>query len=47
MARDAMPDWARERVDGAASRNIERLRRFEDLYRAIDHDGNLVDSMLS
>ena len=35
-ARDAMPDWARERVDGAASRNIERLRKFEDLYRAID-----------
>ena len=36
MARDAMPEWARERVDGAASRNIERLRKFEDLYRAID-----------
>ena len=36
MAREAMPEWARERVDGAASRNIERLRKFEDLYRAID-----------
>lgn len=35
-ARDTMPEWARERVDGAASRNIERLRKFEDLYRAID-----------
>ena len=36
MARYAMPEWARERVDGAASRNIQRLRKFEDLYRAID-----------
>jgi predicted MFS family arabinose efflux permease len=36
IARDAMPQWVRERVHGAASRNIERLRKFEGLYRAID-----------
>ncbi len=35
-ARDLMPEWARERVDGAAARNLERLGKFEDLYRAID-----------
>jgi predicted MFS family arabinose efflux permease len=35
-ARNAMPQWVRERADGAASRNIERLRKFEELYRAID-----------
>jgi MFS family permease len=36
IARDAMPHWVRERADGAASRNLERLRRFEGLYRSID-----------
>jgi predicted MFS family arabinose efflux permease len=36
IARDAMPHWVRQRADGAASRNIERLRKFEGLYRAID-----------
>ncbi len=31
-----MPEWVRERVDGCAVRNLERLRRYEELYRAID-----------
>lgn len=35
-ARDAMPAWVRERVDACAARNLERLRKFEALYRGID-----------
>ncbi len=34
-ARDAMPDWVRERVDGDAQRNLQRMRAAEELYRAI------------
>jgi len=33
MARDAMPSWVRERTDGNAGRNLERLARLEELYR--------------
>ncbi len=36
VARDAMPGWAQDGVDASASRNLERLRRFEELYRSID-----------
>jgi len=34
-ARESMPAWARERVDGNARRNIERVRSAEALYRTI------------
>ena len=34
-ARDAMPPWARDRTDGDAARNLERLRPLEDLYRCL------------
>jgi MFS family permease len=33
-ARDAMPNWVRERTDRNAIQNIERLRRTESAYRA-------------
>src|ERR1700722_7545699 len=35
-ARDAMPPWAQERIDASAAHNLERLRRVEALYRALD-----------
>ncbi len=35
-AREAMPEWVRERVDACAWRNLERLCKFEALYRDID-----------
>jgi Uncharacterised nucleotidyltransferase len=33
LARDAMPGWVRERTDAAATRNLQRLARLEQLYR--------------
>lgn len=33
MAWDALPAWVRERTDGNAARNLERLARLEQLYR--------------
>jgi hypothetical protein len=35
-ARDAMPAWVRQRTDACAARNLEKLRRVEELYRALD-----------
>ena len=32
-ARDAMPDWVRERTDRNAAQNHQRLRRTEEVYR--------------
>jgi MFS family permease len=34
-ARDAMPDWVRERTDRNAAQNQQRLRRTEEVYRAV------------
>ena len=33
-ARDAMPDWVRERTDRNAAQNQQRLRRTEEAYRS-------------
>jgi len=34
-ARDAMPDWVRERTDRNAAQNQQRLHRTEEAYRAV------------
>jgi MFS family permease len=34
-ARDAMPDWVRERTERDAAQNRERLRRTEEVYRSV------------
>jgi hypothetical protein len=36
VAREAMPPWVQQRTDACAARNLERLRRVEALYRALD-----------
>ncbi len=35
-ARDAMPQWVRERTGACAHRNLEKLDRLKALYRALD-----------
>jgi hypothetical protein len=35
-ARDAMPLWVQQRTDLCAVRNLEKLRRVEELYHALD-----------
>jgi MFS family permease len=35
-ARESMPAWVRERTGACAARNLEKLRRLEEQYRALD-----------
>lgn len=36
VAREFMPPWVQRRTDACAARNLEKLRRVEALYRALD-----------